>query len=134
MLCLTSCTIATAINTGKRVITAALLAAKFANTAAAADDDNEFCSQKPALIVVQDSVQEQWMHVLRTWIQCSVVELCSNEQKLCRHIQKVQQGDYDIAVCSYATLAVRTHKVSVCCARFTVLLKQNAFRCTNDDL
>jgi hypothetical protein len=52
------------------------------------------------------------MHVLRTWTQSSVVELCSNEKKLSRHIQKVQEGDYDIAVCSYATLALRTHKVS----------------------
>eukprot|EP00953_Heterococcus_sp_UTEX-ZZ885_P018474 10315-Heterococcus_DN1.PRE.5 len=96
----------------KRVITAALLATKFANTPAASvlDNDDNFCSQKPALVVVHDCVLEQWMHVLRTWTHCSVVELCSNEKKLCRHIQKVQEGDYAIAICSYATLALRTHK------------------------
>eukprot|EP00953_Heterococcus_sp_UTEX-ZZ885_P026283 14215-Heterococcus_DN1.PRE.3 len=99
---------------GKRVITAALLATKFANTPAASvsDNDDNFCSQKPALVVVHDCVLEQWMHVLRTWTHCSVVELCSNEKKLCRHIQKVQEGDYAIAICSYATLALRTHKIA----------------------
>jgi glycine cleavage system pyridoxal-binding protein P len=112
---LLSFTHAIVIHAGKRVITAALLTTKFANTAASVLNDNsnaENCSQKPALIVVHDSVYEQWVHVLRTWTQCSVVELCSNEKKLCRHIHKVQEGDYDIAVCSYSTLALRTQKVS----------------------
>jgi hypothetical protein len=102
------------VHAGKRVITAALLATKFANTPAASvsDNDDNFCSQKPALVVVHDCVLEQWIYVLHTWTQSSAVELCSNEKKLSRHIQKVQEGDYDIAVCSYATLALRTHKVS----------------------